>query len=149
MALSFKWSVRKDGSFIEWEAKWDGQWENDPLVNEHTFLHEDTDDRPSDRKNPFNATFEYELQLKDFKNPPDLSKFNSPILNVEDFVWEDPFVAMTEYGDICANNPATRGLCEMIQLSVDDPEEFRGLSGWTDSYFYRGNLLKALVLFWD
>ena len=50
-----------------------------------------------------------------------------------------------EVGDVVADNPATRSLCEMLSNQKD----MKKWSGYTDPYWYTCNLIGVLSDLWD
>lgn len=151
MAVEFKWEVK--GKYIHWEAKWDGVHNNDLIYDPGYVVH------------PFCGTGLYEQEARFQKRLKEMSeeeKNKDMVIDVVNESGEKIDVCnmgnladanpedhnpenIREIGDVCANNPVTVALCEMLS----DPKEIKKHCGTSSAVDYRMLLFQALDLLWD
>lgn len=127
--IKFKWEIfrgeENESDRIGWEATWNGTNEDDP------FYYEDFKD-----VHPFWRIHDFDVMKELLKE----GKINSFDPLDEDF---------KSCADVVARNEATESICKLIQMSLENPEEFRKHNGYTDAFHYRMQLLQCLNILWD
>lgn len=123
--IKFSWSTYgKKGKYLSWNATWNGKHDDD-------WYH--LKERLFDLSHPFSETLDY----KDCEHSYAMTKME-----------EDNPKNLMKVGDVVADNPVTRAMCEMLS---DPKKSFleHGASGNSDEYWYYTNMLGCLSRLWD
>ena len=163
--IKFKWKYitsSKEKKYISWEAKWDGCFDNDPLVGkEEISSHEGTYEVLG---HPFRNTIDYEESDKLYQNYKNMTEKERKEEWVVEVQQTDGSIKKENWGnleyinpedynpkflrkcsDVVAVNSVTRELCDMLS----DDEKIIAGSGHTHPFQYRSKLLGCLSLLWD
>jgi len=151
--IEFSYKTRK--RFIDWEAKWDGRYDNDPLISS------DRAKFPDDILHPFNACHGFIDDYRNFKNKRIPGTFAHKMIHEKmtgamhtafgdldyDDYFSDPHTndKWKQISDIVAKNSVTLAICKLLS----DPIKLTKESGNSDAYCYRSKLLASLDMLWD